>query len=193
MDRRTAIQTLAAATLFPLANSAELARLRQARRVLECSPVQGSAPQGALNSHEIDMVETIAEIIIPETDTPGASAVGVHKFIELIVTEWFDPEEASRFQSGLAELDGQARVRHGADFLTCSGDQQTALVTDLDRELAERRVANPRVGGPEDTFFHWMKRLTLTGYFTSQEGMRVLEQEIIAGRFEGCVESEAGR
>jgi len=193
MDRRTAIQTLAAATMLPLANSEELARLRRARRALEGSPGPDQAPRGVLSSREIEMVEAIAEIIIPETDTPGAAAVGVHEFIDLIVTEWFDPEEADRFRAGLAEFDERAREGHGTDFLACSADQQTALVADLDRELAELREAGPAAGDPTDTFFHWMKRLTLTGYFTSQEGMLVLEQDIIPGRFEGCVVLEAGR
>ena len=38
-----------------------------------------------------------------------------------------------------------------------------------------------------------MKRLTLTGYFTSEQGSRVIGRRIFPGRFEGCVVPEVTR
>jgi len=41
---------------------------------------------------------------------------------------------------------------------------------------------------PEDNFYLMFRQLTLTGYFTSEPGFtQQLHEEIIPGRFEGCV------
>jgi hypothetical protein len=45
-----------------------------------------------LNPHQNATVTAISEIIIPQTDTPGAKAARVNEFIDLILTEWYDGE-----------------------------------------------------------------------------------------------------
>ena len=62
-----------------------------------------------LNPQQNGMVTTISEIIIPQTDTPGAKAARVNEFIDLILTEWYDDEEKSIFLTGLAEVDTRTR------------------------------------------------------------------------------------
>src|SRR5438046_9804638 len=42
---------------------------------------EGAWTPRALSAEQADLVATIAEHILPETDTPGARAVGVHRFI----------------------------------------------------------------------------------------------------------------
>ena len=37
-----------------------------------------------LNQHQFDMTKRIADIIIPESDTPGALSANVHQFIKTI-------------------------------------------------------------------------------------------------------------
>src|SRR5213595_917991 len=56
------------------------------------------APAGAwqpraLTPDQADLVATIAEHILPETDTPGARAVGVHRFIDAMLAESYGPED----------------------------------------------------------------------------------------------------
>jgi hypothetical protein len=70
-----------------------------------------------LNPQQNAMVTTISEIIIPQTDTPGAKAARVNEFIDLILTEWYDDEEKSIFLTGLAEVDTRTRDLFGKDFL----------------------------------------------------------------------------
>jgi hypothetical protein len=153
-----------------------------------------------LNPHQNETVTTIAELIIPQTDTPGAKAARVNEFIDLMVTEWYDEEEQSTFLSGLADVDVRTRDLYGKDFVQCSGKQQVELLRALDDEVAIARaegdVRRRRRSPPEKNFFFMIKQLTLVGYYTSQVGFeQALHGEIIPARHESCapLEEEAAK
>ena len=55
-----------------------------------------------LNPHQNETVATIAELIIPKTDTPGARDAGVPGFIDVMLAEWGDDEQRQMFTAGLA-------------------------------------------------------------------------------------------
>ncbi len=78
-------------------------------------------------------VEAIADIIIPETDTPGARAAGVDQFVDGMLSDYYPAKERDRFLSGLARVDARAQRQHSLPFRQLSKEQQTAIVLDLDR------------------------------------------------------------
>src|SRR3989454_10704420 len=91
----------------------------------------------ALTVDQLDLVATIAEHILPETDTPGARAVGVHRVIDAMLAESYPATERERFLAGLADLDSQAQRSCGRPFLHCATQAQRTL---LDQRSEERRV-----------------------------------------------------
>ena len=139
MHRRQALRLLASAAALPLL-SREAFSLFQA--VHDQLPAQ--AVLKTLNPHQNDTVTTIAEIIIPQTNTPGAKAARVNEFIDLILTEWYDEEEKSTFMTGLANVDVRTRELHGKDFIQCGEKQQAEILAALDDEVAARA---PRMRG----------------------------------------------
>src|SRR6266545_4449028 len=74
-------------------------------------------PLRILDPHQHETVAIAAELIIPETDTPGARAAGVSQFIDLIVAEWYTGEERTRFLEGLADLDRRSQAVIGRLFI----------------------------------------------------------------------------
>jgi hypothetical protein len=192
MHRRQALRLLASAATLPLL-SREAFSLFQA--------VHDQLPEKAalktLNSHQNDTVTTIAELIIPQTNTPGAKAARVNEFIDLMVAEWYDDEEKSIFLDGLADVDVRTRGLYGKDFIQCDDRQQTELLQALDDEVAADRsqtdIRRWRSRPPEKNFFFMMKQLTLVGYYTSQVGFeQELHGEIIPSRHAPCVPLEEG-
>jgi hypothetical protein len=148
-----------------------------------------------LNPHQNATVTLISEIIIPQTETPGAKAARVNEFIDLILTEWYDEEEKSVFLTGLADVDTRARELFGKDFIDCGEKSQAEILEALDDEVAasraEQRRGSTRRRPPERNFFFMMKQLTLIGYYTSQIGFeQELHGEIIPSRHAGCVPEE---
>jgi len=150
----------------------------QARRV----PDSAWAPR-ALTPAQAELVATVAEHILPETDTPGARAVGVHRFIDAMLAESYPATERERFLAGLADLDSRAQRSCGRPFLHCATQAQRTLLDQLDGAAF---VATPE--RDEVPFFRTFKELTLLGYYTSEIGAtRELHNLPVPGRFEGCV------
>ena len=126
-----------------------------------------ASPQWAprtLSAAQLELVATVAEHIIPETDTPGARAAGVHRFVDTLLTDHYPATERDRFLAGLADVDARARSAHGQAFAQCVPEQRIALLTELDA----RAYAASR--GEDGWFFRRMKELTLVGYYTSEIG-----------------------
>ena len=134
----------------------------------------------ALTSDQGELVATIAEHIIPETDTPGARAAGVHVFIDKMMAGHYPAEERDRVLDGLAELDKTASRACGSPFIRCSADEQRAMLGRLDQQaFAQRR---------DPHWFRTVKELTVVGYYTSEIGAtQELRHVSVPGRFDGCV------
>jgi hypothetical protein len=151
-----------------------------------------------LSAEQDDLVTAIAELILPATDTPGATEAQVNRFIDLLLSDWLEPEEGESFLAGLAELDRACRDRFDRVFLGLTTEEQLAVLVPLDEEAAELRQA-ARVAGltevEEPTFFLTMKEWTLAGYYTSEIGMtEELQHFRISGAFSGCLPlTEVGR
>ncbi len=118
-----------------------------------------------LTPEQDELVATMAELIIPTTDTPGARAANVNEFVDILLTDFHPIEDRDRFLAGLADADAKATAEYGALFVDCTGDQQVALLTQMEDEAYAAR----RPGG-DPHFFIMMKEMTLTGYYTSEIG-----------------------
>ncbi len=140
------------------------------------------------------LVIAIAEAIIPATDTPGAAGARVNEFIDLLLSEWLDKQDAERFLAGLEELDSRSRVETGRSFIDLVPDQKLAFLEPLDREAIAFRVAARKEESDPDgalPFFAMMKEMTLVGYYTSEVGMtQELLYPEIRSTFSGCVPYE---
>jgi hypothetical protein len=201
MQRRKAIHLLLGTAALSLLPRDAFALFRQAHAGLPASPALKT-----LNPHQDATVTAIAEMIIPQTDTPGAKAVRVNEFIDLILSDWFDDHDRTKFIAGLANLDSQSHDLYGKDFVNSSPVQQKQILTALDEETTEIRQAELHASARrrrystavEKPFFHTMKQLTLVGYFTSEEGAKqALHYEIIPSQHIQCAplpeEAEAAK
>lgn len=145
-----------------------------------------------LNRHQDATVTAISELIIPETDTPGAKAAKVNEFIDLLLTEWFDEPDTSYFLQSLAQIDADSRKSFGADFIACNPSQQTQLMKQFDDASTDfarthKSAAITHASEQPTNFFYIFKRLTLVGYYTSEIGFRKeLGKTIIPPTHAGC-------
>jgi hypothetical protein len=191
MQRREMLRILAAGAALPALTPDLFAFFRSAH------PAGGYALR-TLNPHQNAAVTMMTDLIVPETDTPGAKAARVNEFIDVILTEWADETERKNFLDGLAGVDKKSNELFGKDFSLASSAQQLALLRAMDEAAAfESLSAPPRPAGYEDQgrdsqlqgyFFSVFKGITLHGYYTSEIGFtQELKLQIIPGAQHGCV------
>ncbi len=142
----------------------------------------------ALTARQNDMVVALSEMILPETDTPGARAALVNRFIDAVLADADDHDRES-FLDGLGWMDERSCELFGDDFMKVGAEQQAALLTILS---SGRNKSLEDQAGVE--FFETLKKLTVTGYYTSEAGMKELGQDglmFFAG-YDGCRHPEHG-
>lgn len=189
MHRREALRIFAAGAVLPALSPELFAFFRQAQ------PPPGYSLR-TLTPPLNETVVAMMDLIIPETDTPGAKGARVNEFIDVILTEWATPEEREHFLAGLADVDKQSNELFGKNFVNASPAQQTALLRALDEAATpEREKRRHGSSAPEErdtqlkgNFWITFKSITLHGYYTSEIGFtQELKLEIIPGAHHGCM------
>jgi gluconate 2-dehydrogenase gamma chain len=174
LDRRQALRTLAFGGIGAVAAPAwaeALAGIAHSHADHAHTTVAAAAEAGpwapkVFDAHQNETVVVLSELIIPQTDTPGAKAAKVNEFVDLVLS---DASESDRkqFLKGLTWMDARAQELFGADFVSAAPEQQTALLTIL--ASAKNKAFEDQVG---IDFFNAIKGLTITGYYTSEIGMK---------------------
>lgn len=139
----------------------------------------GLRPAGGLSDAHLALVRAIADTIIPRTDTPSATDVGVHGFVDVIVSEQYTDVDRTAFLAGLDAIDARAKSDAGADF-TALAPAARATTIDAIEGAADRDAE------PARTYWR-LKRLIVHGYFTSEPVMKdVLKVQVMPGKFDGA-------
>jgi len=142
-----------------------------------------------LDARQNETVIALTEAIIPATDTPGAKAALVNRFIDAVLED-ADVRERKEFLKGLAWVDLRSQELFGSDFVAATPDQQTALLTII--SSAKNRSSADQIGVE---FFPAIKSMTVTGYYTSEIGMREElgdDGQVFFTVFKGCTHAEHG-
>lgn len=193
MDRREALELLATGIALQLAPPNLLAALREVR-----SQIGTQRAPRTLNPHQDATVTAIADLIIPRTETPGAADIGVNHFIDLILTEWYHEEERNRFLNGLADVDARTQASFGKKFIECTAVQHAEIMMALGEQMTEEANAvrfgrryRGAMPNPDKNFYYMVRSLTLTAYYTSEEGAtNELGFEVIPAGHEGCASAQ---
>ena len=180
MNRRDLLALLGATALSSLTTPLSAEQRLELGEVIHRRLAGGGQAGQALDPAQMALVGAVADTIIPPTDTPGATDVGVPAFVDLLLAEWYTPEERDGFVTGLDALAARCRETMGGEFPGLDGPDRERFVATLDG-------ATGQPGSAEGTYAR-LKSLTVYGYFTSREVQtRVLRTPMLPGRFEGCV------
>jgi len=132
-----------------------------------CTATNADSATGVLQPDRLKLAGTLAERIIPTTDTPGALTVGVDRYIAMAVSQFFRMEERELYLNGLDKVNDMARSMFANDFVDCSMIQQNQMLTELD-SLAFGNSS--QFSSDLARFFRLHKELTVVGYYTSEIG-----------------------
>jgi hypothetical protein len=138
-------------------------------------PLMAQTPSAApdwkpavFDAHQNETVIALTELIIPATDTPGAKAALVNRYLDLFLKDG-DPAQREAFLAGLSWTDGYAIRKHNTPFVKLTPAQQTAILTAFD--------AYEEVGiEPGHQFFRQLKSMTARIYYNTAIGYRELNK-----------------
>ncbi len=188
MQRRDLLRAIAGA--LPLAAGISPDELLAIGRTVHRTLPQAGGALKVLDAHQNRTVTLLAEMIIPETDTPGATAARVNEFIDRLLADWSPAADRDRFLRGLADLDVRSVDAFGTRFVEATEAQRVALLSELD---TERAALSDAAAEGSQHFFTRMKWLTLYGYYTSEIGVtQELRYVMIPGRYDPCVAAGLG-
>jgi len=122
-------------------------------------------------AEEMATITILADIIVPKDNTSGsASDAKVADFIEFIVKDM--PEHQIPMRGGLRWLQMQSLSRFEKSFAAITELQRLQIVDDI--AYPDKAKANKKQGV---AFFNLMRNLTLTGFYTSEIGVKDIGYE----------------
>ena len=140
-----------------------------------------------LDDHQDQTLIVFSEILIPATDTPGAKAALVNRFLDAVLAvETHDTQRG--FLDSLASLDGESFARYRAAFVYLTPEQQIELVTFMAyphtlETWDESAPGSYRGHAHFSNLKDWISR----AYYSSPAGMQALGYKgAPGGVFEGC-------
>lgn len=168
--------------LSSFAATSALGRLTEADRLRAAETIHAGAVRigAGLSGRQLAVVTSLADTILPPSDTPGAVDVGVPQFIDHLVADWYDATERTELLGGIDAIDALAKRRLGKGLVEATSQERNAIAADLDgkKDVAESPAAT----------FAKIKGLTVYGYFTSKRVQtEILKNPVIPGRFDGCI------
>ena len=190
-NRRTALKSMG---LFAgAAVSASCQRALESGADLSAPPMGGS-----LSAAQLDLIARLSELIIPETDTPGAIAAGVPAFIHQIVIDWYTPAEQQIFLDGLGEIEAIAMRHWSASFAELDPERQARALAEMEppsESAGSSSAAMPAGASGDLPFYLKLKELTVLGYYTSELAAKTeLDYQPVPGGYDGDARfDEVGR
>jgi gluconate 2-dehydrogenase gamma chain len=135
-----------------------------------------SGPQARFfNPAQYSLLEAVADIIIPRTDTPGAIDAGVPAAFDALMRNWASRERQEQFRALLEEID-QAAPEQTSGLLALDRTRRAEVVVAFDKSKTGDKV------------YRKFKELVLTLYYRSEVGAtQELRYEHVPGRWEASV------
>jgi hypothetical protein len=140
-----------------------------------------------LSAQQNETLIALGETIIPTTDTPGAKAALVNRFLDLVLSVL--PQQTQReFLDSLAWFDTGAMARYNTSFVNLSEDEKQDFLNLAAWPHTHVRWGQADAGFEGHEHFERMKKWIAGAYYSSPVGLKELGWDgwPARGTFKGC-------
>ena len=131
-------------------------------------------------SDDFELVSKIVDIILPETDSPSATQVGVHKMMDQMLGLVYTKDDQEDYQQ---QLDGLKSYLKEMKFSASSSKDGLEILRNL--ENSTNNEAN------KEAFLN-LKQQTIAYYLSMEEiGTKFLNYLPVPGEYEACISAES--
>lgn len=130
---------------------------------------------------ELETLRMLMDLIIPRTDTPGASDAGVHRLIDTDASR--RPASQKPFRDMLAWLDAESQRTAGKPFAGATSQQQTAILS----------AASSSPSATGWAHFALAKSAAVDTYYSTRQGLQTelgWNANTFLPEFKGCTHKE---
>jgi gluconate 2-dehydrogenase gamma chain len=134
---------------------------------------------------EFALLDEVCEIIIPQTDTPGARGAGVPGALDMLMRQWASKKHQKQFLALLKDFDQAALLGAGKSLLQLPPEQRIKVIAQYDAANFKQPLDTP----PKDQKpYPAFKNLVLRLYYVSEVGAtQELNYEHVPGAWEPVV------
>jgi hypothetical protein len=143
-------------------------------------------------AREMDILGSLADAIIPPTDTPGARDAGVPQYIEMMLEHFTPSDQVEIFRSQLDWISSWIMGQGARRFEDVADEKRNALLVALDDQAFSAGTSNDLPPG-EPALFAILKPLTVAGYYTSEIGATQELHQTPFGTYEDVPFDEIGK
>jgi len=136
------------------------------------------------------LIASLVDTIIPDTDTPGARAAGVHDFVIKMVTYCTEVKTQNKFIDGLKEIESYSIKKFGRSFEICSMNERIVILGYFEKRdrLFPGLVGKAQARYLGKPFFYTIKEYSSIGYFTSKVGAtQALRYSLVPSKYLACI------
>jgi hypothetical protein len=129
---------------------------------------------GFFTDDEFHLIEGITDALLPATSTPGALDAKVPFFLDLVVKNCLAKVDQQSIKDGLRQMNDKEK------FSSLSSAEKLNVIKKIDEGAFKDDAST--------SWFRIVKKLSLIGYFTSQEGMtKALSYVKVPGDYKACI------
>jgi len=134
------------------------------------------------NKQDFAMVKDLIDIILPKTESPSASEVGVHKMIDSMVGTVYNNEDRAAYKIGFSSLISYLEKQAGGkDFIDMEADKKLDLLQKLDH-------ADGNDSENVSKAYLDLKQQTIAYYLSTEEiAKNYLNYLPVPGDYESCI------
>jgi len=124
---------------------------------------------------DFSLIRELVDTILPKTDSPSASEVGVHKMIDTMVGTVYKPSDRERYKKGFLAL---------KNYLSSDTTNRLVALQNLSESTDERE------GDVKNAMLEF-KQQTITYYLSTEEvAKNYLNYLPVPGKYEPCISLE---
>ncbi|WP_422350969.1 gluconate 2-dehydrogenase subunit 3 family protein [Flagellimonas sp.] len=121
-----------------------------------------------LDIGKLELIKEIADTFLPKTNTPSASEVNVHLYLDLLLKDVFEAKFKKDLIKGLEKFDENCQSIYGRSFVLLDHPDKIDYLEKVETESLKGE--RERVKGTP--FYLTIKKMIIAIYFSTEEGVK---------------------
>jgi len=147
-----------------------------------------------------DLLKEIVNVIIPESEIPGAMALETHNFVWVMADDCMESQDQEIFMKGVSDFNALIQHERETDFAAVKPEEKAGIldfIMELDDtyEVPKDKEGNPRFDPASVKYaLARIKGFTIQGFMQSQYVMEnEMPYQLVPGPARGCADVDPAK